>query len=147
MARWLLATQVLIPYLRDPKSAAATWLATKPIHEIAVCGLSLAWIVAASDGPGVPAAARSAWRAQIASFRTKLALGHGTVLGLDLADLTGWEQIYHKPLSDPQFGEILAEERFVVAQAFTKGLIYVSPQRAWLQTLATENALVWEAVA
>lgn len=147
MTRYLLATDVLVSYLRDPQSTAATWLAKKSVSDIVVCGLSSAWILARSDAADIDPYARAAWRAQIAAFRGLLTRNRGAELGLDLATLAAWAQIFHLELLDSDLGSVHAEERFVIAQALAYSLTYVSPPRTWLESLATRNALIVEIVS
>jgi hypothetical protein len=146
VARWLLATDLLVGYLRDPDSVAARWLDERPVGRVAVCGLSLAWILARSDASDVPPDARAAWRARIDDFRGRFVAAHGLELGLDVATLHVWGRLFHKELDDPVAGPILPEERFVVALAIAAELVYTTPPRAWLAKLQAEDVLVIEVV-
>ena len=147
MTQFLLSTEFLLSFLRDPVSSAAAWYSQKSVPSMAVCCLSPAWIMAQANSNSIDPTSRAAWHSTIVGFRSVFARNRGKELDLDVTSLLAWATIYHLDLSDPDHGEIHPEERLVLGQAISKSLVYVSPPRAWLSTLQTRTGLRIEAVA
>jgi hypothetical protein len=147
--RYLLGTDALIDQLQAGEKSPA---ATIELSDLAVSAISFEWLLADIEkNRGFNAEQRVAWRANVQNFRSQLVEQGGQVLPLSLEALEIWGRLMLLDLHDERTvaGKkrriaLSAEERLVIATAIERGMIYLTPQRAWNRILQDRRGLAFQ---